>query len=297
MAALQHVFDFSQVDLVDRERELEKLIIAHLPLVRKLSRKIHSKLPKGITEVEDLTSAGMFGLLDAAKRYEPSRQNSFETFAHPRIRGAIIDSLRADDSGTRTLRQREKTVEQTIDQLAKSFGRHPTEEEIVDALGMPLLQYRALVFEIWSHKVVSLDSNENRCEKSSGSLVDRIPDPSAVSPLELLEKKETNAHLARAIESLPEREKRVVTLYYIRGMTMKEIGEELGVMESYVSKIHAKAILKLKATMMAGGAPTSSHLVLNRGAERKALKPAQAELKAYRPIAALKLASALMQKG
>jgi RNA polymerase sigma factor for flagellar operon FliA len=299
MGSLQHDFDFSLIEESNRQQELENQITAHLPLVRKLAQQILSKLPKGVTELDDLMSAGMYGLLEAVKRYEPHRKNLFETFAYMRIRGAMLDSLRADDPGSRTLRQKAKAVEQAKDQLTKSLGRLPSSPEIVDALGITLPEYRSLVGEIWSLRIVSLNSCEPSSEKSQTTLIDRIPDRSAVSPLALLEKKETSAHLLRAIESLPEREKRVVSLYYDREMTMKEIGAELGVMESYVSKIHAKAILKMKSTMMDGGVPISSdrrsakHLLMNRGAERKALKPSRAEQNAYRPIAAMQLAKVL----
>ncbi len=298
MRAIQQKVDSSLIDASAHEQEIESQITAHLPLVRKLAQQIHGKLPKGITEVDDLMSAGIFGLLEAVKRYEPSRQNSFETFAYTRIRGAIIDSLRADGSGSRTLRQRAKTVEQTVDQLSKSFGRSPTEAEVASSLGMTLPQYRVLVMEILSIQIVSLDSGVTRSKDSPGMLIDRIPDSSVVTPLALLEKKETNAQLVRAIESLPEREKRVVSLYYFREMTLKEIGAELGVMESYVSKIRARAILRLNAMMSGSAAPlstdrtTTTPLFVKREAKRKALKTAHAEISAYNPIAAMKFSSA-----
>ncbi len=298
MRALKHEFSSSLIDVSTSEQEIESQITVHLPLVRKLAQQIHGKLPKGITEVDDLISAGIFGLLEAVKRYEPSRQNSFETFAYTRIRGAIIDSLRADGSGSRTLRQRAKMVEQTVNQLSKSFGRIPTEAEVANSLGMMLPQYRVLVLEILSLQMVSLDSSVTRSKESPGMLIDHIPDSSLATPLALLEKKETNAHLVRAIESLPEREKRVISLYYFREMTLKEIGAELGVMESYVSKIRARAILQLNAMMSGGAAPistdriTTKPLFAKRGAKGKPLKTAHAELSAFNPIAAMKLCSA-----
>ncbi len=238
------------VNVCDRQQDSEKEVVEHLPMVKKIAQHIHGKLPKGVAEFDDLVSVGMFGLLEASRRYDPSRDISFATFAYPRIRGAILDNLREDDRGSRTLRKKAKTIEQTVDRLSKSFGRYPTEAEVVDALNMTISEYQSLVFKIWSLAIISLDASDDCTEQSSDRPLNRIPDPSSITPLAVLEKKETSAHLLRAIESLSERERRVVSHYYFREMTMKEIGADLGVMESCVSKIHAKAVLKMRATVM-----------------------------------------------
>jgi RNA polymerase sigma factor for flagellar operon FliA len=285
-------YDFTLIEVSDRQELLEQEIVDQIPLVKKIAQKLYGKLPKGATEVDCLISAGMLGLIEASRHYDPSCGNSFVTYAYTRIRGSMLDSLRDMDRGSRTLRQRGKAIEQAVDQLSKSLGREPTELEVADALDMTLAVYRSLVCDLWSLGLVSLDSDPECSEQSTDTLLNHISDPSAIEPLALLEKKENNAQLNRAIASLPEPQRRVVSLYYFREMTLQQIGADLGVMESCVSKIHAKAILMLRAAMMDGGTailPDPKHLLLGHAAKRIAPNPLKAEHRWLSPIAALRL--------
>ncbi|HZB01416.1 MAG TPA: FliA/WhiG family RNA polymerase sigma factor, partial [Actinomycetota bacterium] len=193
---------------------------------------------------------GMFGLIDALEKFEPGRGNKFETYAIPRIKGAIIDELRAMDWVPRSIRFKARELEKAQADLEAMLKRQPTEEELAERLGVSRQDLHGMVAQISFVSVLALDevvsSGSDRGEQVS--LIDTLADK-GIDPTWGLESQETRGLLAAAINSLSEREKIVVTLYYFEGLTLAEIGEILGVTESRVCQIHTKAVGGLRGQL------------------------------------------------
>jgi RNA polymerase sigma factor for flagellar operon FliA len=221
----------------------EQLILEHLPIVRFIARRIHARLPQHVL-IEDLYSAGVVGLLDAVEKFDSSRENRFRTYAQFRIRGAILDSLRALDWGPRDLRQKGREVAQAIQVLTARCGRPPSELEISERLNMDLAAYQELERELQGLGIGTLHS-ERFVESGEEQLV-YLSGPPEEDPLFRYLSAEMREGLAAAILKLPDRERLVMTLYYYEESTMKEIGLILGVLESRVSQIHTSAVLHLR---------------------------------------------------
>ena len=220
----------------------EKLILHYAPLVKYVASRVASGLPSSVDQ-HDLVSYGMFGLIDALEKFEPGRGNKFETYAIPRIKGAIIDELRAMDWVPRSVRFKAREIEKAHSDLETMLKRAPTEGELSERLGISRSELHDVVTQISFVSVLALDEmvsvGADRGEQVSllDTLADRGIDPGAG-----MESHETRGLLAAAINSLSEREKIVVTLYYFEGLTLAEIGEILGVTESRVCQIHTKAV-------------------------------------------------------
>ncbi|MGH9586266.1 MAG: FliA/WhiG family RNA polymerase sigma factor [Acidobacteriaceae bacterium] len=224
--------------------EQEQLMIEHLPTVRYLARRIHERLPQHV-EIEDLVSAGVLGLIDAFRKFDPRKKVQFRSYAQFRIRGAILDSLRTLDWSPRDLRRKGRAIEEAIRALTARSGRAPSEPEIAAEMGMELGEYQQLLGELKGLEIGTLHTEH--CEDSGEEELAYIPNKPEEDPLFCCLKSEMQARLASAIDQLPERERLVMTLYYYEEMTMKEIGLTLGVVESRVSQIHASAILRLRS--------------------------------------------------
>jgi RNA polymerase sigma factor for flagellar operon FliA len=225
----------------------DRLILTYAPLVKFVAGRVGASLPSHVDE-QDLVSYGLLGLIGAIERFDPGREIKFETFAMARIRGAIIDELRSLDWVPRSVRTRARQIERAIASLEKELMRAPTDEEIASKLGISGEELEDSLREISRSTVAALD--ELWSPTGSGdqiALIDTIEDESGPSPELSLEQTEVREALAEAISALPEREKLVVTLYYYEELTLREIGEVLGVTESRVSQLHTKAILRLKA--------------------------------------------------
>jgi RNA polymerase sigma factor FliA len=231
------------------DEEREQAIMSQMPLVKMLAQKILEKLPQHI-ELDDLISAGIYGLIESANRYDKSQSASFHTFCYSRIRGAILDSLREEDFGSRNIRQKAKQVEDIYSRLTIHFGRNPSESEMASSLQISLSEYRNLRQDLWMLDIGSVDE---KCFTADGReqdlLINLIPDQSTIDPYTSFEQKEALCLMQQAVESLPAREKTVISLYYYSEMTMSQIGSQVGVKESAVSKTHAKALLLLNASM------------------------------------------------
>jgi RNA polymerase sigma factor for flagellar operon FliA len=227
----------------------DALIEAHLPQVKFIVERIASRLPHTVDR-DDLIGAGLLGLLDATAKYDPARGVQFKTYAELRVRGAILDSLRNLDWVSRSVRQRAREVEAAYSQLEKKHGRPAEEEEVAEALGMPLTEFQSLLSELRWLTVARLDEEE---EEGRGTLANQIPDDPTRTPAALFERAEEREQLSAAIERLPERERQVVALYYMEELTMKEIGATLGITESRVCQIHTQAVLRLRAALAPGG--------------------------------------------
>jgi len=233
-----------------RESARERLILHYAPLVKYVASRVATGLPASVDQA-DLVSYGMFGLIDALEKFDPGRGNKFETYAIPRIKGAIIDELRAMDWVPRSVRFKAREIEKAYSDLESIHKRAPTEKEVAARLGVTLRELHEVINQISFVQVLQLDEilsvGSDRGEQVSllDTLADRGTDPTTS-----LEGQETRGMLAAAINSLSEREKIVVTLYYFEGLTLAEIGEILGVTESRVCQIHTKAVGQLRLQLV-----------------------------------------------
>jgi RNA polymerase sigma factor for flagellar operon FliA len=209
-----------------------------------------SGLPAHIEEA-DLISYGLLGLIGAIERFDPSREIKFETFAVARIKGSIIDELRSLDWVPRSVRAKAREIEAAHSKLERTLGRTPSDEEVANELGVSTEDFQESLLQIANSSIVALDELWAVSDSSGDqvSLLDTMKDPSAVDPARELGVSELKDRLANAISRLPEREKLVVALYYYENLTLREIGEVLGVTESRVSQLHTKAVLRLKARL------------------------------------------------
>ena len=228
----------------------ERLILHYSPLVKYVAGRVGVGLPPNI-EQADLVSYGIFGLIDAIEKFDLSRAIKFETYAISRIKGAIIDELRAIDWIPRSVRYKAREVEKAYAALETRLFRTPTEAEVAAELNISLEDLHAIFSQVSFVNVVALDELLNvggeRGDKLS--LVDTLEDTRAEDPVMAFETEETKYLLARAINTLPEREKIVVTLYYYEGLTLAEIGQVLGVTESRICQMHTKAVLQLRGKL------------------------------------------------
>jgi RNA polymerase sigma factor for flagellar operon FliA len=227
----------------------ERLILHYAPLVKYVASRVATGLPASV-EQADLVSYGVFGLIDALQKFEPGRGNKFETYAIPRIKGAIIDELRAMDWVPRSIRFKAREIEKAHSDLEAMLKRQPTEAEMAERLGISRSELHDVVSQISFVSVLALDElvsvGADRGEQVS--LIDTLADKH-LDPTSGVESQETRGLLAAAINSLSEREKIVVTLYYFEGLTLAEIGEILGVTESRVCQIHTKAVGGLRGQL------------------------------------------------
>jgi RNA polymerase sigma factor FliA len=237
----------------------DRLILTYAPLVKYVAGRLGSGLPAHVDE-NDLVSYGLLGLIGAIERFDPDRDIKFETYAIARIKGSIIDELRAMDWVPRSVRSRARDIERTIGELERKLHRAPTDEEIAEKLGITTDELNDSLSEIGRSSIAALD--ELWTISSTGgdqvALIDTIEDTHGPEPQSELAQTELKEALGEAIARLPEREKLVVTLYYYEELTLREIGEVLGVTESRVSQLHTKAILRLKARL--AGSPAREPL-------------------------------------
>jgi RNA polymerase sigma factor for flagellar operon FliA len=232
----------------------DRLILTYAPLVKYVAGRLGSGLPAHVDE-GDLVSYGLLGLIGAIERYDPGRDIKFETYAISRIKGAIIDELRALDWVPRSVRSRAREIERAISEIEAKTGTAPTDEQIAAKLGISVDELEESLTDIGRSSIAALDELWSVSgEGDQISLMDTIEDETGPRPETALDQTETREALADAIARLPEREKLVVTLYYYEELTLREIGEVLGVTESRVSQLHTKAILRLKARLAGAAA-------------------------------------------
>jgi RNA polymerase sigma factor for flagellar operon FliA len=234
------------------QKARDRLILTYSPLVKYVAGRLSVGLPSHVEE-GDLVSYGLLGLINAIERFEIDREIKFETYAISRIKGAIIDELRSMDWVPRSVRSRAREIERSIAELENKFKRAPTDEEICEHIGITEEEFHANLAAIHRSSVAALD--ELWTIASSGgdtvALIDTIEDPQAEDPSAAFQSVETREALAEAIRRLPERERLVIALYYYEELTLREIGEILGVTESRVSQLHTKAVLRLKVRLNA----------------------------------------------
>jgi RNA polymerase sigma factor for flagellar operon FliA len=222
----------------------DALITAHLPKVKYIADRIAVKLPPSV-ERDDLYGAGVVGLIDAVERYDASRGVAFTTFAEMRVRGAILDNLRSLDWASRTTRRKAREVQQAAVQFEQEHKRSATDIEIAEQMNIPLKELRNIKQDMYSLKVTNLDERD----EETGLSVSELISDSSISQLDKFELAEFKQRLAAAIGRLPLRERQVIALYYLEELTMKEIGEVLGVTESRVSQLRTQAVGRLRAEL------------------------------------------------
>jgi RNA polymerase sigma factor for flagellar operon FliA len=232
------------------ERARERLVVAYSPLVKYVAGRMSSGLP-GHVEEADLISYGLGGLISAIERFDLSREIKFETYAITRIRGAIIDELRNLDWVPRSVRARAREIERANMKLEAKLQRAPTDEEMATELGVGLEDFQETLLQISNSTIVALDElwSVQDATGDQVSLLDTLADRDAPDPQQLVDQSELRDRIADAIAALPEREKLVVALYYYENLTLREIGEVLGVTESRVSQLHTKAVLRLRSKL------------------------------------------------
>ena len=228
----------------------DQLIVEHLPLVTAIALHVQKTLPVHM-ELDDLRHAGMMGLFEAATKYEADKEIAFKSYAKHRIRGAILDSLRQLDWASRDLRKRQKQFEAVSQSLAEKLNREPNQEEIAQEMGLSSRQWQSMMVDFRSVTLaasqVRANQNDDRCAPLDP------PSSPETQPDRVLARRELRTKLDSVVKTLPTRYQQVVSLYYDRDMSMKEIGGVLGVNESRVSQIHKSALAKLQVLLNDAG--------------------------------------------
>lgn len=223
----------------------ESVVQQYYPTVRRQALSLQVRLPAGV-DIDDLIQAGLEGLLDALGRFDPQAGVAFSTFAHQRIRGAMIDELRSRDWLPRSVRRTAREIEAVVQKLQQQLGRAPEEREIAAQLNMELEEYRKVLLDTNNGLVLSYDDVVTDHEEAQLG-----EDDDQWSPAEALFSSERKELIARAIAALPEKEKLVMALYYQEELNLKEIGAVLDVSESRVSQLHSQAIKRIRASVLA----------------------------------------------
>jgi len=225
----------------------DQVVLDHLPLVKAIAIRVHENLPVHV-DLDDLVHAGVLGLIDAVEKFDASKNVAFQSYAKHRIKGSILDSLRELDWASRDMRKRQKRMEAVTHELSTRLGRVPTESEVAQEMGVDLERWQRMVGELRNIGLVSTTIVEDDRDR-----VQEFPDTLEEQPDRVCARRQLQSTLARAIGHLPVRYQKVVFLYYTNEMTMKEIGEILGINESRVSQIHKTALKKMATALESEG--------------------------------------------
>ena len=231
----------------------DRIILDHLPLVKAIAVRVHENLPVHV-DLDDLVHAGILGLFDAAKRYNPSKRVNFPSYAKHRIKGAILDSLRQLDWASRDMRRRHKQIEAATRDLAAVLKRNPTQVELAAKMGVGMDRWQQMMVEM---RNVGLVSASGRGPENEDGPPPDFPAEEETQPDSICAHEQLRGHLRVAMGTLPERYRKVVLLYYTNEMTMREIGEIMGINESRVSQIHKSALLKMAEALQSAGITSS----------------------------------------
>ncbi|MCB0393607.1 MAG: FliA/WhiG family RNA polymerase sigma factor [Bdellovibrionales bacterium] len=226
----------------------DKLIMEYAPLIKFIAQKIAIRLPSNI-ELDDLISSGVIGLMDAIEKYDPSRDNTFKTYAEFRIRGAILDELRAQDWVPRSVRDKAKLLDRTLVKLEADLGRTATDEEVAEKLNITIDEFHDLVNQVRPVSLLSIDDQATFSNVDKKSIMNILDGCKISNPFNQLNLKTVKEIVTRSIMELPEKQRLVLSLYYYEDLNLKEIGKVLRVTESRVSQLHAQAVSRLRGKL------------------------------------------------
>ncbi|MFN0302507.1 MAG: RNA polymerase sigma factor FliA [Burkholderiales bacterium] len=229
---------------IDREDYIERFA----PLVKRMASHLLAKLPASV-EADDIIQAGLIGLMDAASRFEEGQGVQFETYATQRIRGAMLDELRASDWLPRSLRKSQREIERTISKLEQRLKRPPLETEIAKEIGVPLHEYQTMLQDARCHQLLYLEDFSDDDDSGSDSFLDRNCPDNRSDPVEAIQDRRFRVALVDAIDGLPERERLLMGLYYEQELNFREIAAVLGVTESRICQLHSQAVSRLRSKM------------------------------------------------
>lgn len=232
----------------DRLGTREEIILEYAPLIKYVAQKIAARLPANI-ELDDLISSGVIGLMDAIEKYDPSRDNKFKTYAEFRIRGAILDELRAQDWVPRSIREKAKALERAYAKIEHDKGRPATDEEVCEELKVSQEEFYELLNQVRSVSLLSYDDLNSFSKTDKRAILGLSEGSRSSTPFSEVNVATLKKTIAEAIRDLPEKQRLVLSLYYYEDLNLKEIGKVLDVTESRVSQLHTQAILKLKARL------------------------------------------------
>jgi RNA polymerase sigma factor for flagellar operon FliA len=231
------------------KQEFEKCVLDNLYIVKIIASKLYARIPSGI-ELEDLVHTGILGLIDAVRKYDPTKGTRFSTYASLRIKGAILDELRNLDWASRSLRRKIKEIEQAFEALEIKLGRPPKEEEVAESLGMPLPAFQKLLNESRGVGIgvfrIALEDETNIPDEK---MLNYYMDEDRSSPALFMEKSEMKDLIASFINELPHKEKLVLNLYHLEDLNLKEVGKIMALTESRISQIRTAAILRLRGKL------------------------------------------------
>ena len=227
----------------------DAIVKQYAPLVKYVAGKVSVGMPQSV-DFDDLVGFGVFGLFDAIEKFDPDKHVKFKTYAVTRIRGAIFDELRSIDWVPRSVRQKTREIDETVQHLEARLGRSATDEEVAGEMGMSLDQYNQMMLKVSGTSMLSLNDVWYTGEDNDKiSIVESIEAPNSLRPDAIAEKDEMRRVIVEAINDLPEKEKKVLVLYYYEDLTLKEIGKVLDVTESRISQLHTKAISRLRGKL------------------------------------------------
>jgi len=244
MTAAELAYKTSATQTIDGD----DLVMQELPQVYYIAARIRERLPQHV-EMEDLVSAGVVGLIEATRSFDGSKNVQFKTFAKFRIRGAILDSLRETDWGSRYMRRRGREIAEATAKLEAKLGRHPSESEIAQEMQLDTDHLRRLIAQLDSLQLAGQKVAVANDQSDSLDVIESAPNLDDPDPFDLCLEGEMKAHLAEAISKLTEREQLILSLYYKEELTMKEIAKVVGVALSRVSQIRQETMVKLKASL------------------------------------------------
>ena len=241
---LRALKDYREMDAKTRDQ----ILIEYAPLIKYIAQKIAARLPSNI-EIDDLISCGVIGLMDAIQKFDATRENKFKTYAEFRVRGAMLDELRAQDWVPRSVREKAKLVERTYSKLESELGRPATDDEMCTELNLPQEEFHELLDKAKSVSLLNIDDASFFNKGDRKLMANFMEDSTRANPFVAVSHKNLKEMVKIAIESLPEKQRVVLSLYYYEDLNLKDIGQVLGVTESRVSQLHTQAIVGLKTKL------------------------------------------------